>query len=84
MGWIYLKENRERVHQALREGYVDEVLTLRATEFDRLAAAMHTFGYWDQLTSIKTKRQKDEDDVPDELLLRELAVLPLLRMVHQN
>jgi len=31
------------VRQALREGQVDKVVTLRATEFDRLAAAMHTY-----------------------------------------
>jgi hypothetical protein len=80
MSWIYLRVNQERVRQALREGQVDEVVTLRATEFDKLAVAMHTFGYWDQLASIKIGKDKDDDDVPDELLVRELAVLPLLRI----
>jgi len=57
---------------------------LRATAFDELAAAMHKFGYWEQLEAIEIALDKDEDDVPDELLLRELAVLPLLRIVFVN
>ena len=84
MSWIYLQENQERVREALRAGRVDEVVMLRATEFDKLAAAMHTFGYWDQLTSIQIGMDKDEDDVPDELLVRELAVLPLLRIPNPH
>jgi len=80
MGWIYLQENRERVRGALLNGHVDEVVMLRATAFDELAAAMHKFGYWEQLEAIEIALDKDEDDVPDELLLRELAVLPLLRI----
>lgn len=84
MSWIYLRENQEHVREALRAGQVDEVVTLRATEFDRLAAAMHTFGYWKQLKAIKIGLEKDEDDVPDELLVRELAVLPLLRIPNPH
>jgi hypothetical protein len=80
MSWIYLRENQERVREALQEGRVDEVVTLRATEFDKLAAAMQMLGYWDQLASIEIGMDKDEDDMPDELLVRELAVLPLLRI----
>jgi hypothetical protein len=84
MSWIYLQENRERVRAALLNGHVDEVVSLRATAFDELAAAMHTFGYWEQLEAIEITLDKDEDDVPDELLLRELAVLPLLRIPNPN
>jgi hypothetical protein len=84
MSWIYLRENRDRVRKALLNGHVDEVLTLRATAFDELAAAMHEFGYWAQLESIKVALDKDDDDVPDELLLRELAVLPLLRIPNPS
>lgn len=80
MGWIYLQENRERVREALLNGHVDEVVTLRATAFDELAAAMHTFGYWEQLAMITVALDKDGDDVPSELLMRELAVLPLLSL----
>jgi hypothetical protein len=84
MGWIYLQENRDRVRKALLSGHVDEVVTLRATAFDELAAAMHAFGYWEQLESIEVALQKDEDDVPHSLLLRELAVMPLLRIPNPN
>ena len=84
MSWIYLRENQERVREALQEGQVDEVVTLRATEFDKLAGVMQTFGYWEQLTSIKIGMAKDDDDVPDELLVRELAVLPLLRIPNPH
>jgi len=84
MGWIHLHENRQRVREALQTGYVDEVVTLRATAFDELAAAMYTFGYWEQLECIKVDLDKDEDDVPNELLLRELAMLPLLRIANPH
>jgi hypothetical protein len=84
MSWIYLQENRKHVREALLSGHVDEVITLRATAFDELAAAMHTFGYWAQLESIEVTLDKDGDDVPDELLLRELAVMPLLRIPNPN
>jgi len=84
MSWIYLHENRERVREALLNGHVDEVVTLRATAFDELASAMHTFGYWKQLEAIEVTLDKDGDDVPDGLLLRELAVLPLLRIPNPN
>jgi hypothetical protein len=84
MGWICLQENRQRVRAALLSGHVDEVITLRATAFDELAAAMHTFGYWTQLESIEITLDKDGDDVPAGLILRELGVLPLLRIPNPN
>lgn len=80
MSWIKLTENQQRVREALLDGYVDEVVMCRATAFDELAAAMYAFGYWEQLEAIEVELEKDEDDVPNELLLRELAVLPLLRI----
>lgn len=80
MAWIELRENRQRVRAALREGAVDEVIACRATAFDELAGAMQTFGYWEQLEEIRIALDKDADDVPNELLRRELAVLPLLRI----
>jgi hypothetical protein len=84
MSWIQLRENRERVLEALSSGHADEVVMCQATAFDELAAAMHTFGYWDQLAAIEAELDKDEDDVPNELLLRELAVLPLLRIPNPH
>jgi hypothetical protein len=84
MSWIYLRENRERVREALLNGCVDEVVTLRATAFDELAAAMHVFEYWEHLEAIEVAPDKDEDNVPDELLLRELAALPLPRIPNPN
>jgi hypothetical protein len=78
--WIQLRENRQRVRHALRQGVIDEIMACRATAFDELVGAMHTFGYWDQLEEIKIALEKDADDVPNKLLKRELAVLPLLRI----
>jgi hypothetical protein len=80
MSWIKLTENRERVREALLDGYVDEVVACRATAFDQLAGAMNAFGYWEHLEEIEVELEKDEDDVPNELLLRELATMPLLRI----
>jgi len=84
VSWIELRENRQRVREALREGYVDEVVACRATAFDELVGAMNDFGYWEQLESIEVELEKDEDDVPNELLMRELAVLPLLRIPNPH
>jgi hypothetical protein len=84
MSWIQLRENRERVFDALSAGHVNEVVMCQATAFDELAAAMHAFGYWDQLEAIEAELDKDEDDVPNKLLLRELAVLPLLRIPNPH
>ena len=84
MSWIKLTENQERVREALLDGYVDEVVMCRATAFDELAGAMYAFGYWEQLEAIEIDMEKDEDDVPNELLLRELAVLPLLRIPNPH
>jgi hypothetical protein len=80
MGWIQLRENRQRVRKALQQGVVDEVIACRATAFDELAGAMHAFGYWEQLDEIEIALEKDADDVPNELLKHELGVLPLLRI----
>jgi len=84
MSWVMLKENRERVLAALRQGYVDEVTLCTVNVFDRLAAALYELGYWKHLELIKIKLEKDQDDVPNELLLRELAVLPLLRIPNPH
>lgn len=84
MSWIKLTENRERVREALLDGYVDEVVACRATAFDRLAGAMNAFGYWEHLEEIEVELEKDEDDVPNDLLLRELATLPLLRIPNPH
>jgi hypothetical protein len=84
VSWIELRENRQRVRDALQEGYVDEVVACRATAFDELAGAMTAFGYWEQLESIEVELDKDEDDVPHELVMRELGVLPLLRIPNPH
>ena len=84
MNWIQLRENRERVLEALSAGHANEVMMCQATAFDELAAAMHAFGYWEQLAAIEAELDKDEDDVPNTLLLRELAVLPLLRIPNPH
>jgi hypothetical protein len=84
VSWIELRENRKRVREALREGYADEVVACRATAFDELVGAMNAFGYWEQLERIEVELDKDEDDVPNELLMRELGVLPLLRIPNPH
>ncbi len=84
MSWIKLEENRERVLEALESGYVDEVFACRATRFDELAGAMKAFGYFDQLEAIKIDLDKGDEDVPNELVKRELAVLPLLRIPNPH
>jgi hypothetical protein len=84
VSWIYLRENPERIRGALLNGHVDEVVALRGTAPDELAAAMHPFGYGEQLAVSKAALDVDGDGVPDEPRLHELAVLPLLCMPNPN
>jgi hypothetical protein len=84
MGWIRLVENQQRVRQALLQGYVDEVVVCNTNCFDKMAGAMYELGYWQSLELVETDLEKDQDDVPNELLFRELAVLPLLRIANPH
>jgi hypothetical protein len=84
MSWIRLVENQERVRQALLEHHVDEVVICNTNYFDKMAAAMHEVGYWQHLQKIKIDLDKDGDDVPNDLLVRELAVMPLLRIANPH
>jgi hypothetical protein len=77
-------ENQERVRQALLEHHVDEVVICNTTYFDKMAAAMEEMGYWHQLQKIRIDLDKDDDDVPNDLLMRELAVMPLLRIANPH
>jgi hypothetical protein len=84
MVWIHLVENQERVRQALREHHVDEVVICNTNYFDKMAAAMQELGYWQHLQKIEIDLDKDGDDVPNDLLVRELAVMPLLRIANPH
>lgn len=84
MGWIRLVENQVRVRQALLQGYVDEVVVCNTNYFDKMAGAMFELGYWQDLACIQVSLEKDADDVPNALLVRELAVLPLLRIPNPH
>ena len=84
MAWIRLVENQERVRRALLAHHVDEVAICNTNYFDKMAAAMHELGYWQHLQKIKIDLDKDGDDVPNDLLVRELAVMPLLRIANPH
>jgi len=84
MAWIRLVENQQRVRQALLEHHVDALVICNTNYFDKMAAAMHALGYWQHLELIRIDLDKDGDDVPNELLLRELAVMPLLRIANPH
>lgn len=72
------------MRQALLQGYVDEVVVCNTNCFDKMAGAMYKLGYWQDLESIQVALEKDDDDVPNDLLLRELAVWPLLRIANPH
>jgi hypothetical protein len=56
----------------------------RSTSWRRRCTPLATGSSWKQLEAIEVTLDKDGDDIPDELLLRELAVLPLLRIPNPN
>ena len=57
------------MREALIDGYVDQ-----------LVGVLNAIGGWKRLEEIEVDLEKDKDDVPNELLWRELATLLLLRI----
>jgi hypothetical protein len=62
MSWIQLRENRERVLEAVSGGHANEVAMCQAAAFDELAAAMHAPGCWEQLEATEADLHKAEHD----------------------
>jgi len=78
-----LRHNQKAVDRALLAGEYDFVLNTSAQRLDEFVGLLQTLGLFDLLPRLIPSGRAG--DVPEELLLRELAVLPLLDIpnVHQ-
>jgi Transposase DDE domain len=78
-----LRQNQQAVDQALIDGEYDTVLHTSTQRLDQFVGLMQATGLFDLLPLLKPLARAG--DVPEEMLLRELAVMPLLQIpnVHQ-
>jgi hypothetical protein len=83
MAWRLLRHNQRAVDRALMDGQYDLVLNTSVQRLDEFVGLMQATGLFDLLPLLIPSGRAG--DVPEELLLRELAVLPLLDIpnVHQ-
>lgn len=76
MAWEWRENNREKVLEALRKGEYEAILTSREGALDALAHLAWELEVLEAVNLIQVKRERE--GVPDELLLRTLAVLPFV------
>lgn len=76
MGFQLLRRNQRAVDRALLDGHYDAVLNTSTQRLDEFVGLMLETGLFDQLPLLQPSGRCG--DVPEALLLRELAVLPLL------
>src|SRR3989304_885642 len=76
MAWEWRENNREKVLDALRKGEYEAILTSREGALDALAQLACELEVLEAVHLIQVERERA--GVPDELLLRTLAVLPFV------
>lgn len=76
MDYVLRREDRAAVLSALRTGEYEAIATSGQTALDELAHLAIELGVFEALKLIQVKR--DREGIPDELLLRTLAVLPFV------
>jgi hypothetical protein len=76
MVWEWRENNREKVVAALQRGEYEAILNSREGALDALAHVAWELGVLEAVKLIEVDRQRD--GIPDELLLRTLAVLPFV------
>lgn len=83
MRFRLLRHNQRAVDRALMDGTYDTVLNTSVQRLDQFVGLMQATGLFDLLPLLAPPSRAG--DVPEEMLLRELAVLPLLDIpnVHQ-
>ena len=76
MGWEWRENNRDKVVAALQRGEYEAILTSKEGALDALAHVAWELGVLEAVQLIRVKRERA--GIPDELLLRTLAVLPFV------
>ena len=76
MGWEWRENNRDKVVAALQRGEYEAILTSKEGALDALAHVAWELGVLEAVQLIQVKRERA--GIPDELLLRTLAVLPFV------
>jgi hypothetical protein len=79
MAWEWRENNREKVLEALRKGEYEAILTSKEGALDALAHLAWELGILEAVNLLRVKRERD--GIPDELLLRTLAVLPFVEAI---
>src|SRR3972149_897428 len=76
MAWEWRENNREKVLEALQKGEYEAILTSREGALDALAQLACELEVLEAVELIEVERERS--GVPDELVLRTLAVLPFI------
>lgn len=76
MAWEWCENNREKVLEALQKGEYEAIITSREGALDALAHLACELEVLEAVKLIQVERERE--GVPDELLLRTLAVLPFV------
>lgn len=74
--WEWREHNRAKVLKCLQDGEYDAIVTSGQSELDVLAHLAAELGILEAVKLIQVKRKRA--GIPDELLLRTLAVLPFV------
>ena len=74
--WEWREHNRAKVLQCLQEGQYEAIVTSGQSELDILAHLATELGIMEAVKLLQVKRKRA--GIPDELLLRTLAVLPFV------
>lgn len=76
MAWEWRENNREKVLEALKKGEYEAILTSREGAMDALAHLAWELEVLEAVDLIEVERERE--GVPDQLLLRTLAILPFV------
>jgi len=76
MAWEWRENNREKVLEALQKGEYEAILTSREGALDGLAQLAWELEVFQAVELIEVERERA--GVPDDLVLRTLAVLPFV------
>ena len=76
MSWEWHHQDRAHVLECLRRGEYEAIVTSRQSALDALAHLAYELGVLEAASQMRVTRARD--GIPDDLLLRTLAVLPFV------